>query len=166
MRRFEEPLIEQGPRNLIRMSGRLLAIFLRPASRLLVRSVTRALAVAGAGLEGDHARGGRRQVTLLAREAWERACHDLGAGVPPEARRANLLLEGVDLGACFGKSLQIGDDVVVEVLGENRPCELLDGKDRIGLCAALRADRRGGAYGTITTGGVLEVGAPCRVRPS
>jgi MOSC domain-containing protein YiiM len=144
------------------MTARLLAIYLRPAARLPVRTVTRAVAIAGVGIDGDHARGGRRQITLLAREAWERACADFGAAVPPEVRRANLFVEGIDLGACLGKSLQIGE-VVVAVLRENRPCELLDGKDRIGLCAALRAERRAGVYGTITTGGVLEIGAPCRV---
>src|SRR5262249_21142320 len=138
------------------MSGRLLAIFLRPAARLPVRSVARAIAIAGSGLDGDHARRGRRQITLRARHAGEPGCADFGVAVPPEVRRANLFVEGIDLGACISKTLQIGD-VRFDVLGENRPCELLDGRDRIGLCTSLRSDRRGGVYGTITTGGVLEV---------
>jgi MOSC domain-containing protein YiiM len=144
------------------MTGRLLAIFLRPGARLPVRAVGEATAIAGQGLDGDHAGGGKRQVTLLAREAWERACAELGTPVDPAVRRANLFVEGVDLGACIGSSLQIGE-VVVDVLGETRPCELLEGPGREGLCATLRPGRRGGVYGTVRTGGLLQTGASCRV---
>jgi MOSC domain-containing protein YiiM len=144
------------------MAARLLAILLRPGARLPVRRVDEATAIAGLGLDGDHAGGGKRQVTLLAREAWERACAELGTPVDPAVRRANLLVEGIDLGACIGGSLQIGD-VVVDVVGETRPCELLEGPGRTGLCAALRPERRGGVYGTVRTGGLLRIGASCRV---
>ena len=144
------------------MTARLLAIFLRPGARLPVRHADEATAIAGQGLDGDHAGGGKRQVTLLAREAWERACADFGTAVDPSVRRANLLVEGIDLGACIGGSLQIGD-VVVDVLGETRPCELLDAQGRTGLCAALRPERRGGVYGAVRTGGLLRTGTTCRV---
>lgn len=144
------------------MTARLLAIFLRPGARLPVRHADEATAIAGQGLDGDHAGGGKRQVTLLAREAWERACADFGTPVDPAVRRANLLVEGIDLGACIGSSLQIGD-VVVDVLGETRPCELLDAQGRTGLCASLRPERRGGVYGAVRTGGILRTGASCRV---
>jgi MOSC domain-containing protein YiiM len=143
------------------MTARLLAIYLRPGARLPVRAVDEATAIAGQGLHGDHAGGGKRQVTLLAREAWERACAELGTTVDPSVRRANLFVEGIDLGACIGSSLQIGD-VVIDVLGETRPCELLDGPGRVGLCNTLRAERRGGVYGSVRTGGRLQTGASCR----
>src|SRR5262245_38091603 len=93
------------------MTARLLAIYLRPGARLPVRAVGEALAIAGQGLDRDHAGGGKRQVTLLAREGWERACAELGTTVDPAVRRANLFVEGVDLGACIGSALQIGDVV-------------------------------------------------------
>lgn len=137
--------------------GRLEAIFLRPGARLPTKSVTSATAIAGVGLDGDHAQGGRRQVTLLAREAWDTACAELGRTVDPAARRANLLVSGIDIGACIGRSLRIGE-VVVDVLGETRPCELLDDDGRIGLCAALRPARRGGVHGTLRNDGTLRVG--------
>lgn len=142
------------------MSGRLLAIFLRPGARLPVRSVAHATAVAGRGLAGDHAGGGRRQVTLLAKEAWDRACAELGHSVDPAVRRANLLVEGVDLGACIGGSLRLAD-VVIDVLGETRPCELLDDGGGHGLCNSLRSERRGGVHGSIRVGGELRVGDRC-----
>ena len=53
--------------------GTLRAIYLRPSARTPVKSAPRAEAVAGRGLEGDHAGGGKRQVTLLDVAAWEAA---------------------------------------------------------------------------------------------
>ena len=138
------------------------AIFLRPAARLPVRAVASAVAVAGVGLAGDHAGGGKRQVTLLSQEAWSAACAQLGRAVEPAVRRANLLVRGVDLGACIGKALRIGE-VVIDVLGETRPCELLDDAGGVGLCAALRPDRRGGVFGAVRSAGELVVGAPVAV---
>jgi MOSC domain-containing protein YiiM len=140
-----------------RPPGRLEAIFLRPGARLPVKPVAAAIAIAGVGLDGDHAQGGRRQVTLLAREQWLAACAELGHPADPAVRRANLLVSGVDLGTCIGGSLRIGE-IVVDVLGETRPCELLDDDGRVGLCVALRPARRGGVYGTLRTGGELRVG--------
>jgi len=144
------------------MNGRLLAIWLRPAARLPVRAVDRALAVAGRGLDGDHAGGGKRQVTLIAHEAWTAACAELGRDIDPSARRANLLVEGIDLAAAIGHTLRIGD-VVVEVLGETRPCELMDDDGRTGLQAALRQECRGGVFGRIAAGGELRVGMDCQL---
>lgn len=144
------------------VTARLEAIWLRPAARLPVRQVEVATAVAGVGLDGDHAGGGRRQVTLLSREAWHAVCAEFGRAVDPSVRRANLLVSGVDLGACIGRMLRIGD-VVIDVTGETRPCELMDQDGRVGLCAALRPERRGGVYGTVRAGGTLRVGDPCAI---
>ena len=138
------------------MPGHLEAIYLRPCSRAPVRGVPEAAAIAGQGLEGDHAVGGSRQVTLLSAEAWRDACAQLGQDLPPELRRANLLLSGVELPE-RGSQLRVGP-VVIEIRGETRPCELLDAPGRVGLCAALRPARRGGVYGEISTGGALRVG--------
>ena len=46
-------------------TGTVMQVFLRPSARTPVRAVDAARAVAGLGLEGDHAGGGRRQITLL-----------------------------------------------------------------------------------------------------
>lgn len=139
----------------------LRAIYLRPSARTPVREVQAAIAVAGVGLENDHAVGGRRQITLLAIESWRAACAELGQDVDPSVRRANLLVEGIDLGACIGKELSIGD-VRIEVLGETRPCELLDDDGRVGLDASLRPQKRGGVFGRIVNGGQLRVGQTIR----
>lgn len=146
--------------------GRVLRLFLRPAHRKPVREVDEALAIAGQGLQGDHADGGWRQVTLLAEESWRAACAALGpdAVLPPLLRRANVLVAGVELGAAIGGQLRLGA-VLVEVLGETRPCQLMD-DSRAGLRAALKPERRGGVFGRILTGGVLRVGDVVTVTPA
>lgn len=143
----------------------LRAIYLRPGARVPVRPVDHAVAITGEGLQGDHAVGGRRQVTLLSLEAWQAACADFGRDVDPAVRRANLLVEGLDLGAAIGGALRIGE-VVIDCVGETRPCELMDDDGRIGLCASLRPDRRGGVHGTIRSGGALRVGDEVRPEPA
>ncbi|MFO1078390.1 MAG: MOSC domain-containing protein [Planctomycetota bacterium] len=145
------------------MPGTLLAIHLRPGARIPVKKVTVARAVAGHGLDGDHANGGRRQITLHGVEAWRAACAEFGRDIDPAVRRANLLVEGIDLASCIGGAIAFGD-VVVEVLGETRPCELMDDDGRLGLQQALRPQHRGGVHGRIVAGGELRVGMACDKR--
>ena len=71
-----------------------------------------ARAVQDQGLDGDHAGGGRRQVTLLDQGRWGDVCNDLKTTLDPGARRANLVLEGVNLQDCCGRRLRIGAAVV------------------------------------------------------
>lgn len=143
-------------------NGTVRAIFLRPGARIPPVAVAQANAIAGRGLDGDHAGGGKRQITLLANEAWAQACRELGRDLDPSTRRANVLVDGLDLAAAIGHTIAIGD-VRIEVLGETRPCELMDDGGRTGLMRALQKDRRGGVYGRILVGGELRVGETCRV---
>lgn len=137
-------------------------IFLRPSARAPVREVAEATAVAGVGLEGDHAHGGRRQVTLLSVEGWREACEALGgADLSPGARRANLRVEGVDLGASIGRRLRVGP-AAVEVTGEAEPCQRMDDV-QAGLMDALGPRVRAGVYGVLVSGGPLRPGDPVEV---
>ena len=138
------------------MSGRLLRIFLRPSARTPIREVEQALAEVGTGLVSDHAGTGKRQVTLISREAWERTCAELGQNLCPSTRRANLLVEGVDLVESRGRRLRVGP-VLLEIGGETRPCELLDDA-QVGLQQALDSEWRAGAYARVLVGGLLAPG--------
>jgi MOSC domain-containing protein YiiM len=141
--------------------ARVVQIYLRPSARTPVRAVDAATAVAGAGLEGDHAGGGSRQVTLLEQEAWEAACRDLGQDLDAGARRANIVVKGVSLAAAIKQRLQIGD-CIIQVIGEVRPCKLMDDAAP-GLQDALSPNRRGGVYGKIVQGGVIRLGDEVKV---
>jgi len=141
--------------------GSLTRIFLRPSARTPVREVQATIAVPGAGLTGDHAGGGNRQITLLDEAAWRDACAELGQQLSPGARRANLVLSGVDLGSAIGRALRIGP-CLIRVIAETRPCRLMDDVAD-GLQKALDPGRRGGVYGRVLEGGEVRVGAPVEI---
>ena len=134
-------------------------IYLRPSSRTPVREALSVEARAGRGLEGDHARGGNRQISLIEKEAWQAVCHDLAReNLAAGRRRANVVVEGFSLAAAIGRRIRIGD-CVVDVVAELRPCKLMEDVAP-GLMRALSPHGRGGAYGRILQSGRIEVGAP------
>ena len=146
------------------MSGRVTRIFLRPSARTPVKQVEGTVAYPGAGLEGDHAGGGNRQVTLITEEGWRAACADLGRPeLSPGLRRANIVVEGVDLGAAIGAVLEIGP-CRIRVIAETRPCRLMDDAAP-GLQRALDPDRRAGVYGRVIEGGPVRTGDMVRTEP-
>jgi len=124
-------------------------------------AVARAEAVPGTGLQGDQKRGQQRQVTLLAAEAWEAATAELGVAAPPAARRANVVIRGLDLADTLGRQLRVGP-VLIQVHGETDPCELMD-RIAPGLKVALTPDRRAGVFGAVIEGGAIAVGDPVTV---
>ena len=137
--------------------AQLTKIFLRPSARTPVQSVEAAQAVPGQGLLGDHA-GTKRQVTILDLAEWERACTELGAEIDPGQRRANLVLDSLELAESRGRRLRIGP-VLLEIEGETTPCELIEG-EHLGLYRALKPEWRGGVFARVVVGGPLHVGDP------
>ncbi len=142
--------------------ARVVQIYLRPSSRTPVRAVNSVIAVAGKGLQGDHAGGGNRQVTLIEKEAWLAACSEIQRDLDAGARRANVVVEGISLAAAIGRGIQIGD-CVIQVIGETRPCKLMEDAAS-GLQNALSPECRGGVYGRIVEGGAIRVGDEVRAR--
>lgn len=138
--------------------GTVQAIYLRPAKDEPMVQVPVAKATIGTGLDNDYFKktGGKRQVTLLSQEAWEQACQDLKQNLDPQLRRANLLVEGIDLKESAGKILKIGN-VIIQLEGETAPCRLMD-EAHPGLKNALLSDWRGGAYGKVLGGGLIKEG--------
>jgi MOSC domain-containing protein YiiM len=114
--------------------------------------------VAGRGIAGSADQGGKRQVTILARERWEAVIERLGVAVDPSARRANLLVSGIDLENSRGRVLRIGA-CRIRVWGETRPCERMDEAEP-GLRSALDAHWGGGAFGEVLDAGQIAIGDP------
>lgn len=114
------------------------------------------------GVEGDckgrFKPGGRnrRQVTLIERADWDAAIAELGVALPWSARRANILVDGLDLPQVHGTVLRIGD-VRLMVMVECEPCSRMDALAP-GLQAALSADWRGGVCTRVLSGGEIAVG--------
>jgi dipeptidase E len=139
-------------------SGTVGGLSLRPAADAPVALAQRVLARAGGGLEGDHAEGGKRGVTLLDAARWADAAGRAGApDLPWHARRANVLVEGLDLLALIGRRVRLGP-VLVHVHGETLPCKLME-RAQQGLRAALEGGG-GGVHGEILEGGWISVGDP------
>lgn len=140
--------------------GALLAIWLKRFKGGPMDPVAEASLEAGQGLAGNANRGGKRQVTLLDADVWEAVMAELGARLPPSARRANLLVRGVPLTRTAGRVLELGE-ARVRVLGPTQPCNLME-ETLPGLEAALRPDWRGGAFGEVIAGGRIQVGDSVR----
>lgn len=127
--------------------GRVEEIFVYPERRRPASARQDAVAVRGVGLEGDHRRSAGRALTLVSREAWAQAMAELGADLPPQTRRANLVVSGIDLAALVGRRLRVGE-AELRIGGETAPCALME-LQRAGLRSALARHLRGGVFGTV-----------------
>jgi MOSC domain-containing protein YiiM len=143
-------------------AGRLEAIWIKRFRRGPMDAVASADLITNRGIAGNANQAGRRQVTMIAREAWQAALDEVGAIVPPHARRANLMVAGVRLARTRGQILEIGD-ARIEILGETKPCERME-EAQPGLRAALYMDWRGGVFGAVLRGGTIRVGDPVCIR--
>lgn len=132
------------------------------APRAAMEVIDRATITPERGVEGDckgrFKPGGRnrRQVTLIERGDWEAATAALGVDLPWSDRRANILVDGIDLPQLPGTVLRIGD-VRLVVMVECDPCHRMDALAP-GLQHALRDDWRGGVCTRVLTGGDIAVG--------
>ena len=108
------------------------------------------------GIAGNANRGGRRQITIIARERWVELMRNLGADLPPSTRRANLMVSGLDLQDSRGRILRVGNTRLM-INGETRPCEQMDAA-HAGLQALMRERWGGGVFAAAIDGGELRVG--------
>ena len=114
----------------------LSAIFIKRSNGGRMDAHLAAVLEPGRGLVGNADRGGRRQVTLLSQERWGELMQEVGASLGPEARRANLLISGIDLENTRGRILRIGS-CRLRIGGETRPCEQMEDA-AAGLQQAMR----------------------------
>ena len=138
--------------------GRLEAIWIKRSHGGVMDPAPRAALAPGRGIVGNADQGGRRQVTLIDRQAWDRVTEDLQGHVDPGVRRANLLVSGLSLEGSRGRMLRVGGCRLL-INGETRPCHLMD-ETHPGLRQALAAPWRGGVFAEVLDAGEIEVGAP------
>jgi MOSC domain-containing protein YiiM len=98
----------------------------------------------------------KRTVTVISAEAWQQACDELGESLPWTTRRANLLVEGIDLPQRSGDLITIGD-VQLQATMEVDPCSRME-EQFAGLKAALTPDWRGGVACTVLQPGTVSIG--------
>ena len=124
--------------------------------------------IEGQGVAGDF-RGtrkagstGQNGVVLIEASDWANAVNKCGADVPWYERRANLLVEELDIPQQPGARLRIGPEVLVEITQECAPCERMEALHP-GLRAALEPDWRAGARARVLRGGEVSVGDEIRI---
>ena len=98
----------------------------------------------------------RRQISLIGREQIAEHAAALGMpSIPAGAVRANVETAGIDLVACVGQVLQIGDAALL-VFEPRMPCEKMNA-----ICAGLRErmkNNRQGVLAEVLRSGKIRVG--------
>ncbi len=136
--------------------GRIEAIWVKRFKGGPMDAVKEAEMLKGLGLVGNADQGGRRQITIIDAIVWEAVMKDLRAAIEPSARRANIMVRGIDLADTRQQILQLGE-CRVRIFNEAKPCERMD-EVLMGLKDALYPNWRGGACAQVITGGKLRVG--------
>jgi MOSC domain-containing protein YiiM len=136
--------------------GKIEAIWIKRAKRGPMDPVDRAQLIPGRGLVGNANQGGRRQVSFLDADRWDRLMVEMEAAINPSQRRANILVRGLDLFKSRKRILHIGD-CQIRIFCETKPCRQMD-EVWPGLKAALYPDWGGGASGEVIAGGIINVG--------
>ena len=138
------------------MMARLHAIWVKRAHRGTMDGAQQATLVAGRGLLGNADQGGTRQVTIVDLRTWQALTTGLGASLDTAARRANLVVDEIDLFESPGRTLHVGPARLL-IRGETRPCELMDAA-LPGLRQAMRERWGGGVFAEVVEGGEISVG--------
>ena len=138
------------------MAGRLEAIWIKRAHRGPMDSVASGRLVTGRGLAGNADQGRRRQLTIISRERWESLMRELESSIPPSARRANLLVSGIELGDTRDRILRVGSSRL-RIRGETKPCEQMD-EVLPGLRQAMKVNWSGGVFAEVLDDADIAVG--------
>jgi MOSC domain-containing protein YiiM len=144
--------------------GMLQGIAVRSARRAPMQERQQVDVTVEQGIVDDYRGAGLRQVTFLSLQQWRETLQELGVELPWHTRRANLLIEGIDLPEVVGQQLQIGD-CLFTIYGETEPCQRMEELQR-GLQYALKPDLRAGVWGKVVRGGSLQLGQCVQVLPS
>ena len=136
--------------------GLLEAIWIKRMKRGPMDSMESAMLEKGVGLLGNANQGGRRQVTIIEREVWEKLMSEVQGILSPASRRANLLISGLSLKKSRKRTLLIGC-CRIRILGETKPCERME-ETWEGLQEAMRQSWAGGVFGEILDDGEILVG--------
>ena len=139
------------------IQGKLLGIATRTKSRAPMQEFESIEVSIDRGCVGDfRGSAGARQVTVLSREAWETVCDEIGQSLPWTDRRANLLVEGLELAETESCEIRIGE-VRLRITRETDPCGRMV-EVASGLREALTPQWRGGVCCRVIQGGHIAVG--------
>lgn len=136
--------------------AKLHQIWIKRAHRGKMDGAERVMLIAGRGMAGNANQGGTRQITLVDLGRWKELMDRFGVELDTNARRANLVVDGLDLFDSRGRTLRVGATRLL-VHGETRPCERMD-ETLPGLQSAMSERWGGGAFAEVIEGGEISVG--------
>ena len=137
--------------------GRLTGIARREEKRGPMETLQQAEVSEQTGVAMDfRGKPGKRAVTVISARAWREVCAELGQEIPWTTRRANLLVDDIDLPKSEGAIMEIGE-VRLQVTMEVDPCFRMD-EQVDGLTEALKPDWRGGVGCIVVWSGSVSVG--------
>ena len=134
--------------------GRIQGILLRPARHADPQEVE-AADLGAAGLFGDHARLGKRALTLIQAEHLPVISALVGREATAALLRRNLVVSGLNLGALRGARLRIGPTAEVEITSPCAPCSRMEEALGFGGYNAVRG--HGGWCATVTRPGPISL---------
>ena len=109
------------------------------------------------GVENDfRGKPSKRQVTVMSHTAWQEANAALNSSLPWTTRRANLLVDDLDLENTKGNTITIGD-VELLITQETDPCDRMEEAAK-GLLDALKPNWRGGVCCRVISEGRVQLG--------
>ena len=141
-------------------AGRVEWIGLRPARRV-PPVVVDAAEIGPDGLVGDHARPGKRAVTLIQAEHLPVIAALCDGAATPEALRRNLVVSGINLATLRGRRVRLGG-AVLAIEGPCAPCSRMEEALGPGGYQAVR--HHGGWCASVAVPGRVAAGdavAPC-----
>jgi len=141
--------------------GIVKSIAVRDTSRAPMKEQQQVEVTLQQGIVQDYRGTGLRQVTFLDIGQWQEVLAALGIDLPWYTRRANVLIEGIDLPATVGRRLQVGA-CRFAIGGETTPCERME-EIQPGLRRLLTPALRGGVWGKVLQGGALHIGDEVKV---
>jgi MOSC domain-containing protein YiiM len=157
---LQAPSALSGLRSTFPRTGRVEWIGLRPGRRAALASVPSAQALAGTGLDGDHARGGRRAVTLIQHEHLAVVAALAGRpGLEPSVLRRNVCVSGINLLALRDARFRMGG-LLLEGTGICAPCSRMDADDGLGPGGFNAMRGHGGITARVLEGGSFALGDP------
>ncbi len=137
-------------------AGRLAWIGLRPARHASVQAVDH-VQVMLSGLEGDHARPGRRAVTVIQAEHIPVIASLAKVDeLTPDMLRRNLVISGINLAALKARRIAVGE-AVLEVTAPCAPCSRMERTLGPGGYNAMRG--HGGFYAEVVSSGAISIGS-------
>ena len=137
--------------------AKLIGIAIKDRKRAPMQTLDSAFISLDKGVEHDfRGKPSKRQVTVLSLAAWQEANTILHTELPWTTRRANLLVDALELENTTGKIITIGD-VELLITQETDPCERMQ-EAAEGLFDALKAKWRGGVCCRVIREGRIKLG--------